>query len=52
MLRFYAYYLLQMNCYGVYCFCVRFVEFIVVNNGSSKLMCISWTCQIKFICAV
>jgi len=52
MLRCYAHYLLQMNCYGVYCSCVGFVECSVVNNGSSNVLCISWTCQIKFNCTV
>jgi len=51
MFRCYAYYLLQTNCYVIYRFCVGFVEFTVVN-GSSEVLCISWTCQIKFSCVV
>jgi hypothetical protein len=36
----------------VYRFFVGFVEFTVVNNGSFKVLCVSWTCQIKFDCTV
>ena len=51
MLWFYAHHLLQTDCYSVYCFCAGFVEFIVVKC-SFKVLCVSWTCKIKFSCTV